>query len=117
MKTTDLRIGNLIVTSGDFGGWAQERSVCASDFEKTAAGTLLLESFNPILIKEKHLEKFGFRFNAEERYYKHNGISVFVGSTTAMIYVHGIRAYGKHVHELQNIFYAIYGEELPDIAK
>lgn len=120
LKAQDLRIGNLvlfdvedvleIITPRRLGYIAQANSKEDS------------HPFKPIPLTEEWLFKFGFVKNIGKHgeYYSHNVFIRFViwvdheGFVCGRDEVKGCTAIveSKHVHQLQNLFYALTGEEL-----
>lgn len=121
MNVRELRIGNLVSKNTAQGGWWIDSDVMASDFGKTAAGTLLCESFEPIPITEGWLVKLGFNKyddlfiltckNDIDIYYNinpENSISIGNGDYHGTFSMKHI----KSIHELQNLYFSLTGEEL-----
>lgn len=121
MKATELRIGNYYQYAGNGGIiYTQVQAIKYNQFG-------LLSDFNgtnfeickPIELTEEWLSNFGFEFSRdpESNYYEKTfdftafykvvierkiGSDVFCFSTTQLIYV----------HQLQNLYFALTGEEL-----
>ena len=110
MRAQDLRIGNwvqfrhtetpVLITLGDFVREYKEEH---------------LEDYEPIPLTEEWLVKFGFEKQLDGNYkhpnsheievFFHNrGFEVIVDSTC--------KNHIKHVHQLQNLYFALTGEEL-----
>jgi hypothetical protein len=106
IKANELRVGNIIVSEGGI-----IRSVTGHDIKEQwwhegdphgSAGA----SINPIALTPERLERCGFTFDLFAGYYvyelpnKPQGIdSIKVGS-------------GVYLHQLQNLYFAITGEEI-----
>lgn len=108
MEAKELRIGNLLNHNNGFVvGPFTVNSIHISDLEKDNA---YAKEYEPIPLTEEWLIKFGFeRWNDvyNNFYHKLNGIEIENGN----IYVgHGNKI--KYVHQLQNLYFAITGEEL-----
>ena len=113
MKASELRIGNYVESSG---GWPL-RSVNAHGLS-----TILneIESYKPIPLTEDWLLKFGFEISDYYKNYyngvcsvKYDGDREFILSkdeSDANCYT--IDAEIKYVHQLQNLYHALTGEEL-----
>ena len=105
MKSTELRIGNLLSWDGEVHDWEAE------DF----ASPSLLKYAQPIPLTEEWLVKFGFYFDGV-RYQKeiNNNLWVFVKNNFYGWYCPHIEVSNgiKYVHLLQNLMFALTGEEL-----
>lgn len=123
MKATELRIGNLvngphgvaeITEIGHQDGWAEyfeyrEDVSRAFDFE--------IQMINPIPLTEEWLKKFGFYTVAGRWYIEiYNGArAIVVNRIIVEIHDELIRTFLcdiKYVHQLQNLYFALTGEEL-----
>lgn len=114
MKTTDLRIGNR-TNNGVVIGIADGYIECAGNYNITGRTSFRDADLEPEPLTEEWLKKFGFE-------YEPGSIDVWwVGSFgidaagksyhyTCGEYIHGIGI--KHVHQLQNLYFALTGEEL-----
>ncbi len=120
MKVTDLRIGNYIQTAN---GIDEVRGVlnrnCFKDVFLVKNGDVEIEDLQPIPLTEEWLLKLGFEENAG------NTFSIKVESDCFKIEIYkkiffpyeykgmllpAIRL--KYIHELQNLYHAITGNEL-----
>lgn len=124
MKASELRIGNYVSYDCATGGYWQEKQVCASNFGITAAGTLLCESYKPIPITEDWLIKFGFEENKKystPQYW----LQIDKLDDEFLYDIKDKKFYLSHsydsgsfgieilyVHQLQNLYFALTGEEL-----
>lgn len=122
MKNNDLRIGNLVLFYEDI---VPITGIVKSGFYfgKNGFAINLLEWFKPIELNEKWLLNAGFKIVSEvdsikeyrlERanmkcFSDYFDISLYVefGETMTEIYTET-----KYVHQLQNLYFAIYGEDL-----
>lgn len=110
MKASELRIGNLIDNNG------KVKSVVASDFLDRK-----WLCFEPIIITEDWLVKFGFKkghmieYGDYTPYYKENFEAIYL-TNHGFVYS-PYRPSGeipvKYIHQLQNLYFALTGEELP----
>ena len=104
MKANELRIGNLvlaevglpflevhIIKAGDIVDFKKDRIKCY-----------------PIELSEEWLLRVGFKRIEKDWYYK----GVFVHTRKRGFVVRRSIPIIKHVHQLQNLFYALKGEEL-----
>ena len=106
MKANELRIGNFVLTSNDF---------IVKSYSPEGLYNLLkdIEKIKPIPLTEEWLLKFGF-----EKKLRYAGITVFYIKSFELKYSHGsdIFIYDKtlikYVHSLQNLYFALTGEEL-----
>lgn len=113
MKAEDLRRGNLILTSKDAGGKKFLRSIVQ---EITATYVIvdgdrkvMLEDCEGISLSEEWLLKCGFeRENNRWEMYIDEFHVVFNGQ----IFLEGTGIDIKYVHQLQNLYYVLTGEEL-----
>jgi hypothetical protein len=127
IKAEELRIGNYVTRKNfvtrdtELVQWNIERFALVCD--KISS----IEEFSPILLNEKWLLKFGFSKNVKYEYYtlflsEDNSLSAQridywpndELSVAELCYA-GVcfkRVKLKHVHQLQNLYFAITGEEL-----
>lgn len=110
MKPNELRIGNYYY-------WGQDNEilqVTLFDFYELYTGEENIDSWKPIPLTEEWLLKFGFKYNKKEMgFLKDNfhievrgyGCPVFVYPTFHLTDI-------KHVHQLQNLYFSLTGEEL-----
>lgn len=109
MKANELRIGNYVLDSE--GGQVTE--VMPSDFSITVCTYL-----EPIPLTEEWLIKFGFYYNKSFEHYQlvydNGSVLIIEKSIRAWIWkfnkVQSIKL--QHVHQLQNLYFALTGEEL-----
>lgn len=110
MKASELRIGNLVkVPTTD--GSDVFTQIEPSNYCHEWNSEISIESYNPIPLTEEWLVKFGFVktedifkniYHSIEKFQMEN-INYFVGITeTKLLYV----------HQLQNLYFALTGEEL-----
>lgn len=110
MEATELRIGNYVFYNG------QPIEVSANDIlvlEKKVNGWLY---YSPIQINTEIFYKSGFKFadylNTKTRYSKGN---FHMDLSKKKWYLHGYRGHKaglQYLHQLQNLYYALTGEEL-----
>ena len=116
MKATELRIGNLIFQSGQI-TTIENISRSINDWERVNNKRLF--DCTPIPLTEEWLLKFGFEKTKENFCtYDLGKISIYMPS----IYYEEGRTYfnswviieksPKYVHQLQNLYFALTGEEL-----
>ena len=119
MKNNELRVGNLVLFYEDI---VSITGIVKSGFYfgKNDFAINLLEWFQPIQLTEEWLLKFGFKLDMENFNWNaaigENGIGDF---KLALRYSERIGWFFqskctvlKYVHQLQNLYFAICGEEL-----
>jgi len=118
MKANELRIGNLVKTDNSTKNYTDIEIVDLEILKEIIDGS---EFYNSIPITEEWLLKFGFAKQCDYLYFDFengnisfndeikNGISLCIGT-----YCSSGSAFEniKHVHQLQNLFFALTGEEL-----
>jgi hypothetical protein len=119
MKANELRIGNLLFDRGD-----KILRLDYWDFMKPAQRMFLgdselhpltenLEYCKPIPLTEEWMFKFGFIKSSDNNYYKGGKFTIYnrfgnfglIGGSLSWKEF-------KHVHQLQNLYFALTGEEL-----
>lgn len=119
MKANELRIGNWV--NGSYGGFSKDVQVYAFDHvdiqhSNEHVNPLPITAFKPIPLTEEWLLKFGFVNNGQNIYDKEGWLpylrerkfsdityyQVFNVADCAVVYV----------HQLQNLYFALTGEEL-----
>ncbi len=112
MEMKELRIGNNVLESGYNGFKVSE--ICGTDFNRSEA------LFRPIPLTEEWLKRFGFKHeylqdnNSPKTYYWCLEYETSE-QINAIIFIDGkISGYNhvKNVHQLQNLYFALTGEEL-----
>jgi hypothetical protein len=126
MNVQELRIGNLIHYSGSY------LTEDNNEFNESLAAYLLLvrdewDFVKPIPLTEEWLLKFGFKKpldwhcfkltlnNSDDERFKSSLQVGFAGCGYVQVCRSGINAYAvkcKYVHQLQNLYFALTGEEL-----
>lgn len=121
MEAKELRIGNLVYWNGEVDMInslsSMEPFLVTSDFNKCVEW----DELEPIPLTEEWLVKFGFVKDADGSYLKFK-MAIFLDKrfkynlylqteeTSSKWFEVGIKI--KHVHQLQNLFFALTGEEL-----
>jgi len=121
MKNTDLRIGNLVLDRGNkvlrIDYW-ERHNMIAQEIKVEGIGevhplTEEIEYLQPIPITEEWLLKFGFE--EQDRVF-HNQIALYKGNEcfnyNASFFEHDNFVSIEYVHQLQNLYFALTGEEL-----
>jgi hypothetical protein len=125
MKATELRIGNWVEIQGleskiisvDTEGCICENEYC-EDFENNN----ITQNLQPIPLTEEWLERFGCKKQTSSAkgigefdwYELPNGMDlVWVLSSKCWVRIETVESVTiKHVHQLQNLYFALTGEEL-----
>ncbi len=114
MKPNELRIGNWVHNKYDE---LEEEVESVSDYlEEIHTFTLAgyPECFEPIPLTEEWLNKFGFDFRLKgyEKYQAGTNMSFYINEF--FVFNPNRKTYVKikHVHQLQNLYHALMGEEL-----
>lgn len=112
MKATELRIGNWV--TGISGQNFQVSNVTIGHLDPDMLDDLL---FKPIQLTEEWLLKFGFISDPYNDTYIKGSFTLNCDKTRGKLElwpdnVTGKIIYIKHVHQLQNIYFALTGEEL-----
>ena len=110
MKTTELRIGNWVYCN-DCSDVAMEKQVDLISEKRAYAHDWLVSS--PIPLTEEWLVKFGFGKKMASVTHTHSFIkgSMIIGNPLrANMHYNDIKL--KHVHQLQNLYFTLKGEEL-----
>jgi hypothetical protein len=113
MKATELRIGNW-VQSVYFHANKQYIQVYPQAFMQIARDNPSLEvnSWEPIPLTEEWLLKFGFETN-DVRYWQISSFRLHINRYGEWIFkVETFEKEIKYVHQLQNLYFALTGEEL-----
>jgi len=122
MKSTELRIGNLVAHKHLKGGVLYDydsitfivENAISINSAKHVGRTI--DSVKPIPLTEEWLIKFGFEY--KEMYYQSeylvalNDCFMIIERVNGLFYVDAPNNELKHVHQLQNIYFSLTGEEL-----
>jgi hypothetical protein len=108
MKTTDLRIGNLVLSKGvpvqiEEIMWETVR-YCYGEFP--------IDYIQPVPITEEWLLRFGFEFKVVygNNFWTLNNILIFEDKNGNFEYSVGLKI--QSIHQLQNLYFALTGKEL-----
>lgn len=118
MKAEELRIGNLVWT--DYSGEMlvsaimddkKNQYLCLRKNENFPDGRYIIGDVSGIPLTEEWLLKFEWQLVRNKSYYINSYFSI---SDTRCLYYHGdfTGIVIKHVHQLQNLYFALTGEEL-----
>ena len=124
IKTNDLRLNNLVkwndsvqkITAIAFGN-------CLLDKNPTADYPVKITEIEPIKLTEEWIKKAGFKeikflneYHVQEKGYKYLDMiiryGVFDGHRFLFDFANGKCVNLKYVHQLQNLYFSITGEEL-----
>ena len=136
MKANELRLGNLLTFNGKIrtvdgvslvGSHKEERHILVElNYMYKEKVLLQIDKIDPILLTEEWLLMFGFEKNeytkdfrlgkywVENRYYDCYEKSMFLFGCYQFdkIYITSNAGVLKYVHQLQNLYFALTGEEL-----
>ena len=129
MEVRELRIGNYLESKVDYDGWgfavSKGNYFSIKEFngnylhkwsDMGASGSFSLDDAIPIPLTEEWLLKFGFVSNPyQDIYYIKNGDNSFVidiNKTRGKLELFWKHIDLKYVHQLQNLYFALTGEEL-----
>lgn len=113
MQSKDLRIGNLILINekvyGCVSGTIQEIA-----YEELSPKKI--NEWKPIVLNDNWLNNLGFVKEKNTKWHTKNIISISLSTNSFIIYGNSgrkiVRAGIKYVHDLQNLYFALTGEEL-----
>jgi len=110
MTANELRIGNLILDEE----FDIIYTVDLDFFHDLVSGGFLMADLIPIPLTNEWLVKFGFEKNETYTYLKKNKFIIDLNENMSNYYLCDIdiRVDIKHVHQLQNLYFALTGEEL-----
>ena len=116
MKANELRIGNLVSHNEE---WSYHNELRTFDFKFTDSdwyalgeSTLFIENIKPIPLTEEWLIKFGFE-KQNAMFYEFNKHQIrLIGDEVPYWIDSSYITNIKHVHQLQNLYFALTGEEL-----
>jgi len=108
MRTQELRIGNWVKGNKEYQIDIQSL-VSIAGYEKSETPYA-----NPIPLTEEWLLRLGFMNDIEFWYVNSNNELRLYISASGLAAINDDRAFGsiRHVHQLQNLYFALTGEEL-----
>jgi hypothetical protein len=117
MKATEFRIGNIVYVKGKVD---ELSGIADNDYYSTGYGHGVWDDdIEPIPLTEEWLLKFGFNYIDDDGAYlalKYRGFYIHSDDSDefsiATIKVQDFRIVIKHVHQLQNLYFALTGKEL-----
>jgi len=114
MKNTELRIGNYVEIYGKVETIVDVLCDCVNTLNIEGAHYGLV---NPIPLTKDWLEKFGFektKFESSIKTLKYEWTSIYFNNGYVEISVsgHSCPVSIQHVHQLQNLYFELTGEEL-----
>jgi spore maturation protein CgeB len=116
MKANELRIGNWVSTI--YGMEFQVYPMAFKQMPTDEKNNLILTTWKPIPLTEEWLLKLGFIPNPYEDRYEKGVLHVECMKTKGETYLWVENMpHIKYVHELQNLYFALTGEELINVQK
>jgi hypothetical protein len=111
MKANELRIGNWVSTI--YGMEFQVYPMAFKQMPTDEKHNLILNTWKPIPLTEKWLFKFGFIKSSDNNYYKGDKFTIYNRFENFGL-IGGLLSWKefKYVHQLQNLYFALTGEEL-----
>lgn len=110
MNAKELRIGNYVLFSNKI------KTIDLSDFGTEWTGDLgrkMFDQFKPIPLSADWLIEFGIKKSGNHYFFKTNtGNAAYFSEEFKLIFSDFERSKIKYVHELQNLYFALTGEEL-----
>lgn len=117
MRANELRIGNWV--NSQFGGIQQVVDVMCDGVNTLKYDGINYEFIDPIPLTEEWLLKFGFEEDGEQFNFKGLSIELIGDDGRWCLYMldeyHNVEssiALFKHVHQLQNLYFSLTGDEL-----
>ena len=111
MEAKELRIGNYLIHDGYF-----IKSYSVDGFINIIKN---IDNYEPIPLTEEWLVKFGFELEDEKIYYHLDSYEdIYITKTSYSFSIYNathftnIKQGIKHVHQLQNLYFALTNEEL-----
>jgi len=113
IRANELRIGNLVWE--DYGGYYEVLMVSPNSVDlvkplMSISGRYLIEQINPILLTEEWLLKLGFNKFKNYNDFSRKGVIIH-GRKRGFVLRKSVPVI-KYVHQLQNLYFALTGEEL-----
>jgi hypothetical protein len=118
LKANELRIGNWVyipqTKTNEQIGVIEENGRFLTKGYKTSYSSI--ECSRPIPLTEEWLKRFGFDYDMDVALYSKSGYDLCVNDNNSIYFYLG--EYGswfkniQHVHTLQNLYFALTGEEL-----
>ena len=112
IKANELRIGNWVQWNGpSHTEKALVSCISSEELVFLCGDSGLINEIEPIPLTEKWLIKFGFE-KTSLHYFKKNNLILIVEDDCYETYLGSIMVIIKHVHQLQNLYFALIWEEL-----
>jgi hypothetical protein len=108
MKANELRLGNYVLRNGFLQEDKETFNEIVVSHNDITACVVSFESFKPIPLTEEWLLMFGFE-KTSSNFYKKNSIDI-QSENDYFLGLVGMKL--QYVHQLQNFYFAFYGEEL-----
>jgi hypothetical protein len=112
MKANELRIGNYVNVPGIYRDISEVLEIC-EDRVNLSGLKLKFHAFYPIPLTEEWLVRFGFDSNHYQDRYENDSIHIECNKTRGFTELWIERMpHIKSIHQLQNLYFALTGEEL-----
>ena len=105
IKANELRIGNCVKLNNS------DTTLVPRDFQRYCKSFGIFEEFEPIELSEEWLLKSGFK-KIGGLFYHDSFFACELSSHNELRFEDLDNLYIKYVHQLQNLYYALTGEEL-----
>lgn len=120
MKTTELRIGNLVHHEGIVSNvFALDDEGINGVVNPNDGLEIQYIKATPIPLTEEWMERLGFRLDVrqpgqfdEQEVWTKDGIDFYEHSEGWSIFFNFSKTHVRYVHQLQNLFFSLVGEEL-----
>lgn len=111
MKSTELRIGNLIQSA--HGSIVIVETISPMTVGMIPSNSAAYDCISPIPLTEEWLARFGFEYERSLSLYMFEHMGFKEGDLNTLLLFYGEGTVNcQYVHQLQNIVFALTGEEL-----
>lgn len=117
MKENELRVGNLAQTAFgivEYRGVSPDKpNLLFVKYSNEIDVREHIDDIKPIPLTEEWLIKFGFKQWKDCKKWSFNNVLIYTNRTSLFYYGKArTRIYVEYVHQLQNLYFALIGEEL-----